>query len=95
MSNDREHPGGKGMATEANVETKNYNLKYGRQAELRSIRDALWEAINGIEEKAPNAIVAVELVILDHVADALGKIMLESEAGFARYRRQNERTAAP
>jgi hypothetical protein len=49
------------------------------ETELRSLRDALWEAINGIEEKAPAAHIERELVILDRVAEGLGKIMAEPE----------------
>jgi hypothetical protein len=49
------------------------------QTELRSFRDALWEAINGIEEKAPGAPIERELVILDGVAEGLGKCMAEPE----------------
>jgi hypothetical protein len=42
---------------------------------MRSLRDALSEAITGIEKKAPGALIGSELVILDRVADALGGIM--------------------
>jgi hypothetical protein len=49
------------------------------ETQLRSLRDALWEAINGIEEKAPAAYIERELAILDRVAEGLGKIMAEPE----------------
>jgi hypothetical protein len=49
----------------------------GTETELRSLRDALWEAINGIEEKAPGAHIERELVILDRVAEGLGNIVTE------------------
>jgi hypothetical protein len=52
--------------------TKQTDLAAGTQTELRSLRDALWEAINGIEEKAPGALIERELVILDRVAERLG-----------------------
>jgi hypothetical protein len=47
----------------------------GLQTELRSLRDELWEAITGIEEKAPGALIERDLVILDNVAEALGRMM--------------------
>jgi hypothetical protein len=47
----------------------------GLQTELRSLRDELWEAITGIEEKAPGALIERDLVILDSVAEALGRMM--------------------
>jgi hypothetical protein len=46
-----------------------------QQTELRFLRDALWEAINGIEDNAPGARIESELLILDRVADALGRMM--------------------
>jgi hypothetical protein len=55
-------------------------VEAGTETELRSLRDALWEAINGIEEKAPGAHIERELVILDRVAEGLGKIMTEPES---------------
>jgi hypothetical protein len=64
----------------------------GRQAELRSLRDALWEAITAIEEKAPGAAIERELVILDHLADGLGDIMYEAEAESMRCGLQKQRT---
>jgi hypothetical protein len=45
-----------------------------QQTELRLLRDALWEAINGIEEKAPGALIESELLILDRIADELGRM---------------------
>jgi F0F1-type ATP synthase alpha subunit len=54
-------------------------VEAGTETELRSLRDALWEAINGIEENAPAAHIERELVILDRVAEGLGKIMTEPE----------------
>jgi hypothetical protein len=47
----------------------------GLQTELRSLRDELWEAITGIEEKAPGALIERDLVTLDSVAEALGRMM--------------------
>jgi hypothetical protein len=47
------------------------------QAKLPSLLDALWEAINAIEEKAPNAPIERELLILDNVAEAFEKMMSE------------------
>src|SRR5947209_20630785 len=55
-----------------NPYSKQTDLEHGSQTELQSLRDALWEAINGIEEKAPSAPIERELVILDHLADRLG-----------------------
>jgi hypothetical protein len=60
--------------------TKHTDLTAGTQTELRSLRDALWEAISGIEEKAPGALIERELVILDRVAEGLGNIVTEPEA---------------
>jgi hypothetical protein len=47
------------------------------QAELRSLLDALWQAINGIEEKAPHAPIERELLILDSVAEAFETMISE------------------
>ena len=51
------------------------------QTELRSLRDALWEAVNGIEEKASGAPVERELVILESVADAFDRLICELGRG--------------
>jgi hypothetical protein len=45
------------------------DLAAGTQTELPSFRDALWEAINGIAEKAPGAPIERELMIFDPVAE--------------------------
>jgi hypothetical protein len=58
-----------------NPYSKNYSRRCGFQMELRSLRDALWEAINNIEENASGAPIERDLVILDRVADALASIM--------------------
>jgi hypothetical protein len=55
------------------------------QRELRSLRDALWQAINGIEEKAPGALIECDLVILDSVAEALGSIMSDPSLNAAHH----------
>jgi hypothetical protein len=47
------------------------------QAELPPLLDALWQAINLIEEKAPNAPIERELLILDNVAEAFEKMISE------------------
>jgi hypothetical protein len=54
-----------------NPDSAQIDLAAGTQTELRSLRDALWEAINGIEEKAPGAPIERELIILDRVAEGL------------------------
>jgi hypothetical protein len=51
------------------------DLAAGTQTELPSLSDALWEAINGIEEKAPGAPIERELMILDRVAEELGNVV--------------------
>ena len=80
MIQERESPGRDAIATQANSELSRTANLDGRQTELRSLRDALWEAINGIEEKAPDALIERELVILDRVADALTTMMCEPDA---------------
>jgi hypothetical protein len=60
---------GKNSAGTFSFYSKQTDAEAGTQTKLRSIRDAVWEAINGIEEKAPGAPVERELVILDRVAD--------------------------
>ena len=52
-------------------------IEAGSETKLRSLRDALWEAVNGIEEKASGAPVERELVILEYVAEAFDKMMCE------------------
>jgi hypothetical protein len=59
--------------------TKQIDLGSGTQTELRSLRDALWEAIDGIEEKAPGAPIERELVILDRVAERLRNTIPEPD----------------
>jgi hypothetical protein len=56
------------------AELEQTDLAAGAQTELRSLRDALWEAISGIEAKAPGALIERELIILDRVAEGLGSI---------------------
>jgi hypothetical protein len=63
-----------------NRNSKQTDLGAGMQTELHSLRDVLWEAINGIEEKAPGAAIERELTILDSVADRLGNKMCEAES---------------
>jgi hypothetical protein len=53
----------------------------GLQTKLRSLRDELREAITGIEEKVPGALIERDLVTLDSVAEALGR-MMEPEAEY-------------
>jgi hypothetical protein len=53
----------------------NYAPTCGLQTELRLLRNALWDAINSVEENASGAPIERDLVILDRVADALGSIM--------------------
>jgi hypothetical protein len=59
--------------------TEQTDLAAGRQTQRRSLRDALWEAINCIEEKAPGAPIERELIILDRVAEGLGNVVTEPE----------------
>jgi hypothetical protein len=58
-----------------NPDSAQTDLAARTQTELRSLRDALWEAINGIEAKAPGALIERELIILDRVAEGLGNIV--------------------
>lgn len=58
-----------------NADLEQTDLAAGTQTELRSLRDALWEAISGIEAKAPGALIERELIILDRVAEGLGNIV--------------------
>lgn len=53
--------------------TNNYGPTSKLETELRSLRHALWETINGIEENASDACIERYLVILDRVGEALGK----------------------
>jgi hypothetical protein len=63
-----------------NPESAQTDVAAGTQTELRPLRDALWEAINGIEEKAPGAPIERELMILDRVAEGLGNLVTRPEA---------------
>jgi hypothetical protein len=65
-------------------DSKQTDSEGGRQTELRALREALWEAINGIEEKAPGAPIERELIILDHLAEGLENIMYEAQADSMR-----------
>jgi hypothetical protein len=65
-------------------DSKQTDSEAGTQTELHSLRDVLWEAINGIEEKAPSAPIERELMILDRVADGLGKMMCKADAHVSR-----------
>jgi hypothetical protein len=67
-------------SVESPYSTKQTDLGAGTQTELHSLRDALWEAINGIEEKAPGAPIEREMTILDRVADLLGNMMCKAES---------------
>ena len=60
--------------------TKQTDSGNGTQTEVRSLRDELWEAINGIEEKAPGAPIERELIILDRVAERLGNTTSERDS---------------
>jgi hypothetical protein len=62
----------------------------GTETKLRLLHDAIWDAINGIEEKAPGAPIEYELVTLDHVAEELENMMCEDESGSARRKRQDD-----
>jgi hypothetical protein len=55
--------------------SKQTDSEAGTQTKLRSLRDAIWEAINRIEEKAPGTPIHPELVTPDRVADELGSMM--------------------
>jgi hypothetical protein len=79
-------------SVESPYSTKQTDFEDGTQTKLRSLRDALWEAINGIEEKAPGAPIERELMILDHLAEGLGNVIYKADADSMRRGLQERKT---
>jgi len=64
------------------VETdyKSELIRIATTASMLVLRDALWEGLDGIEEKAPGAPIERELIILDRVAERLGNTTSERDS---------------
>jgi hypothetical protein len=76
MTDEREAPGRKGVATDYKSEL----IRRATTASMLALRDALWEGLDGIEEKAPGAPIECELMILDRVAERFGNTRSERDS---------------
>jgi hypothetical protein len=65
------------------------SLREAQYVQFLALRCELWDAINRIEDKAPDALIAAELTILDRVAETLGIL-----AGIPENRPRSRKTVA-